>query len=295
MDWSSRVLPGVVRCTRHTPDGELEGSMSLRRIFPLALAGLLGFAASAQAQTTWHSIALSWTTPGDDSLTGLAAQFDLRYSTSPITVVNFASATRWLGTPTPAAPGTRQSVTVTGLSANTTYYFAIKTADEVPNWSGVSNVISRTTSAAPDTIRPAPLAIRVDAATDSTVTLGWNATGDDSLTGTAASYDIRYSTLPITAGNWATATGVSGAPAPAAPGTAQSHVVRGLSRQVTYYFAIRASDEAGNVSALSNVPSVTTPDTKPPAAIRDLAVGFVWFGWHSAGAIRPGSLGAPRS
>jgi hypothetical protein len=272
----------------------MEGSMSFRRIFPLALAGLLGFAAPAHAQTTWTSITLSWTTPGDDSLAGVAAQFDLRYSTSLITAANFSSATRWLGTPTPAASGTSQGVTVTGLSPNTTYYFAIKTADEVPNWSGVSNVILRTTLAAPDTIRPAPLAIRVDGATDTTATLGWNATGDDSLTGTAASYDIRYSTSPITAGNWAAATRVTGAPTPAAPGTPQSHLVRGLSRQGTYYFGIRVSDDAGNVSALSNVPSVTTPDTAPPAAIHDLAVGFVWLGWHSAGVIRPVSVRTQR-
>jgi hypothetical protein len=32
---------------------------------------------------------------------------------------------------------------VTGLNAGTTYYFAIKTADEVPNWSTISTSFHR--------------------------------------------------------------------------------------------------------------------------------------------------------
>jgi phosphodiesterase/alkaline phosphatase D-like protein len=106
---------------------------------------------------TATSVRLTWTTPGDDSLSGTASQFDVRYSTSAITAANFNNATRWTATPTPTAPGTNQSVTVTGLSPSTTYWFAIKTADEVPHWSAISNVISRTTLEAPDTIRPAAI------------------------------------------------------------------------------------------------------------------------------------------
>ena len=231
-------------------------------------------AGGAHAQSAWNSVALSWTTPGDDSLTGIASQFDLRYSTTPITAANFLSALRWGSMPVPAAPGTRQGVTVTGLSPGTTYYFAIKTADEVPNWSLISNVVSKTTTAAPDTIRPAPIAtLAVTGVTDSTATLGWTAVGDDSLTGTATAYNIRYSTSPITAANFSSATVVTGAPLPAAPGTSQSVVVHGLAREVKYYFAMTVIDKAGNVSALSNEPSATTPDTTPPAAIRDLTAG----------------------
>jgi hypothetical protein len=246
------------------------------------LAGLMGLAVAAEAQTTHNSVTLTWTTPGDDSLTGTAAQFDIRYSTAAITAANWASASQVTGEPAPAASGTRQSFTVTGLAPATTYYFAIKTADEVPNWSILSNVLSRTTLAAPDLTRPAALALAVTNATDSTVTLGWTATGDDSLTGTATAYDIRWSTAPITAANWASATQATGEPAPAAPGTAQSFVVRGLSRQVTYYFAAVVTDDAGNPSALSNVPSATTPDTMAPAGVRDLAASLVWMTWSAA-------------
>lgn len=241
----------------------------------------------AQAQQAWNSITLTWTTPGDDSLTSTASSFDIRYSTSPINSANFASATRWTsGVPAPTAPGSRQSVTITGLAAATTYYVAMKTADEVPNWANISNVVSRTTAAAPDGVRPAALTLGTSGATDSTVTLTWAATGDDSLTGTATSYDVRYSTSPITEANWASATTVTGEPTPGTPGSAQSYVVRSLSRQVTYYFAAKVSDESSNTSALSNVLQVTTPDTKPPAAITDLVLGLVWFDFT-------GSLAAP--
>ncbi len=244
-------------------------------------------AGEASAQQAWNSITLTWTTPGDDSLSGTASQFDIRYSTSPITVANFASATRWTtGVPAPTASGTRQSVTITGLTPATTYYVAMKTADEVPNWANLSNVISRTTAAAPDLVRPAVLAIGSSGATDSTVTLTWTAVGDDSLTGTASSYDIRYSTSPITEANWASATTVTGEPTPTAAGTSQNYTVRSLGRQVTYYFAAKVTDDSSNTSALSNVLQVTTPDTKPPAAITDLVLGLVWLRF-------PGSWAAP--
>ena len=248
--------------------------------------GVMVFSQEAHAQQAWNSVTLTWTTPGDDSLSGTASQFDIRYATSPITAANFLSATRWTtGVPAPAAPGTSQSVQVTGLSPSTTYYFAIKTGDEVPNWANVSNVVTKTTATAPDVIRPAALALSASALNDTSVTLAWTATGDDSLTGTATSYDVRYSTSPITAANFASATSVSGVPAPAVAGTAQSVTVRTLSRQVTYYFAAKVSDEAGNASALSNVPSATTPDTKAPAAITSLAVNLIQFPFLSSAVL----------
>ena len=251
-----------------------------------AFVTLVGVVSTAQAQTgAWNSVTLSWTTPGDDSLTGTASQFDIRYSTSTITTANFSSATRWTGAPVPAAPGTHQSTVVTGLSPATTYYFAMKTGDEVPNWSGLSNVVSKTTTAAPDTVRPAALAdVQITGTTETSFALRWTATGDDSLTGTATSYDVRYSTTPITNANWASATQATGEPTPLAAGSTQTWTLTGLTRQTTYYVAIKVIDEAGNASALSNSLSGTTPDLTAPAAVRDLAVGFVWFGWHTAHA-----------
>ncbi|NOT32619.1 MAG: hypothetical protein HOP12_00440 [Candidatus Eisenbacteria bacterium] len=250
-------------------------------VLSAALLSLAMSATTSMAQVTHNSVTLNWTTPGDDSLLGTASQFDIRFSTAQITAANFASATRWTtGVPAPAASGTNQSATVSGLSPNTTYWFAIKTADEVPNWAGLSNVLSRTTLAAPDLIRPAAIAnLAITNATERTLALGWAAVGDDSLTGTATTYDIRYSTAPITAANWGAATQVSGEPAPSAPGSNQTFTINNLNRQTTYYVAIRTTDDAGNASAISNVASATTPDQTAPSSISNLAVGFMGVVW----------------
>jgi hypothetical protein len=269
-----------------------EGFMSLSRSLRVATIVLaLGWASAARAQTTPTSVQVTWTAPGDDGSVGTATQYDLRYSTAAITATNFGSATRWNATPAPAAAGASQNVTVTGLAPTTTYYFAIKTADDAGNWSGISNIISKATPAAPDLTPPSMLAVSIASMTDSSATLDWTATGDDSTVGTATSYDVRYSTSPITGSNWATAAQATGEPAPAVAGTAQTFMVRSLSRQATYYFAVRVSDDAGNMSPLSNVPSGTTPDTKAPNAVTNLSANFLWLAWHSTRAALPRSFG----
>lgn len=222
-------------------------------------------AGSARAQVTATSVGLSWTAPGDDSLSGTAALYDLRMSTSPIDAGNFAAATPVGSPPAPLVAGTRQSKVITGLSRSTTYWFAIRTRDDAGNWSGLSNLVQATTLAGDDFVRPAPLVLATGTVTSSSVQLTWNAVGDDSLSGTATSYDVRRSSAPITEANWSSATTVPGVPAPAAPGTAQSVTASGLDRSSDLYFAAKVFDEEGNASALSNVVSVPRLlDSAPP-------------------------------
>ena len=86
------------------------------------------------------SLTLTWTAPGDDGLVGTASQYDIRYSTSAIdTEASWEGATVVSDPPTPQAPGSTETFTVTGISPGTRYYFALKTADEAPNWSDLSN------------------------------------------------------------------------------------------------------------------------------------------------------------
>jgi len=99
----------------------------------------------AASSPTLNSIDLSWTAPGDDVDTGTAVSYDIRYSTSTINDADWGSAVKVTGEPTPEVTGTPQSMTVTGLAPGTIYYFAIKSADEVPNISDISNISSNST------------------------------------------------------------------------------------------------------------------------------------------------------
>ncbi len=109
----------------------------------LALLALAPHAAMAQTTTT-TSVMLTWTATGDDGMTGQASRYDLRISTTAVgtdtlswwnaaTVVNMTGKV-------PSAPGTADSVSVPNLTPGTRYYAILKVGDEVPNWSGYSNV-----------------------------------------------------------------------------------------------------------------------------------------------------------
>lgn len=119
------------------------------RVDRMLRAALLG--AALMPAVAWaDSVSLSWTAPGDDGNTGRASAYELRYSQSPVAAADtaswWASATSIGALPAPRTAGTRESFVVVGLLPATTYYFGIRTADEVPNWSGYSNVAVKTTS-----------------------------------------------------------------------------------------------------------------------------------------------------
>jgi hypothetical protein len=99
----------------------------------------------AGPSTTLFSIALTWTAPGDNGTDGTAAAYDIRYSDALITEANFDSATQAGNAPAPTAGGTTQTFSITGLAQGTTYFVALKAADDASNWSGLSNVINATT------------------------------------------------------------------------------------------------------------------------------------------------------
>jgi len=231
----------------------------------------------ALSNATTNSLDLTWTAPGDDNGNGLADTYDIRYSTSTINDGNFGSATPISSEPDPTAPGTSQSITISGLSPNTTYYFAMKTSDEIPNTSVLSNVPSLATLPIPDTTAPAAVVnLALSNPTVNSITLTWTAPGDDGSTGTATTYDIRRSISPIGSDSeFNAATQLSGEPTPLIAGTVQTMTATGLTAGVTYYFAMKTSDEVPNVSSASNAPHLATlppPDTTAPATITNLAL-----------------------
>jgi len=253
------------------------GSSPARILLPLlAVLGALLLPHVAAGQTSPDStVMLLWTATGDDGSVGTASSYDLRYRTVGITGTDTLSwwnaATRVTGLPVPHASGATDSMRVRGLTPLTTYYFVLRVGDEVPNWSGYSNVAVKTTSG--DQTPPSAIAdLTVTGTTGTSVSLRWTAPGDDGAVGTAASYDIRYSTSAITTANWGSATQATGEPAPAVAGTQQTFTINGLTPSRTYYVAIRATDSSGNVAGISNVPTGITPDTVAPAPVHDLSM-----------------------
>ena len=231
---------------------------------PAAIANLLA------SNPTLNSALLSWTAPGDDINQGTANEYDIRYSTSYITEANWNSAIQVDGEPSPQTAGSPESFTITGLQSSTTYFFAIKTADEMQNWSGLSNITNTRTD---DEQNPPGAVVDLAASnpTENSITLNWTAPGDDGNQGTAAEYDVRYSTSMITEANWNIAIMISNEPTPQPAGSQESFVVDDLELSTTYYFALKTADEVFNLSALSNVAAGTTDNEHiAPAPIVNL-------------------------
>lgn len=87
------------------------------------------------------SITLAWTSPGDNYFDGQADHLEIRYSTSLLDEDNFESSEMVANIPDPYASGEEQQFTITGLQANTTYYFALRAHDEAGNTGSLSNVV----------------------------------------------------------------------------------------------------------------------------------------------------------
>ncbi|MBK6685765.1 MAG: discoidin domain-containing protein [Deltaproteobacteria bacterium] len=228
---------------------------------------------------------LFWTAPGDGE-TGTLASYELRASLAPITPSNFSQG-RLLTSTAPKAPGQPESLTVSGLDPEVVYYVALKTRDAAGNLSDLSNVASAATrDEAPARVNDL---VVIGGAGQTSVTLGFTAPGDDGAIGTVAAYDLRYSTNYLSAVNFDSATPVPNAPTPVSSGAPVTVVVSGLVPGTTYYFAMKARDERGNTSAMSNWVSTQTADTNPPSAIVDLsattgsAPGRVNLSWTAPG------------
>jgi parallel beta-helix repeat protein len=95
---------------------------------------------TASAGSQPGTVNLSWSATGDDSSVGTASAYIVRYANSIInSETAWGSAMDVPGEPTPGEPGSAENMVVSGLNSGTTYYFAVRTQDEIPNLSGLSN------------------------------------------------------------------------------------------------------------------------------------------------------------
>jgi hypothetical protein len=84
----------------------------------------------------------------------------------------------------------------------------------------------------------------------STAALGFTSPGDDLMCGAPAAYQIATSRRPIDESNFAAATRLAGAPAPAPAGTRRSYPIPSGAQR---YLAVRAIDEQGNVGRVASI------------------------------------------
>ncbi|HET9951497.1 MAG TPA: fibronectin type III domain-containing protein [Candidatus Eisenbacteria bacterium] len=118
------------------------------------LAGIVATGAPARAQSVdpYHSIGLQWTATGDDSTSGRATAYQLKYSTSDPASGSldtwWQNATSVPGNslPAPRNAGATDSTRVAGLSSGTTYFFVIRAVDDAANLSPYSNVATAATA-----------------------------------------------------------------------------------------------------------------------------------------------------
>ncbi len=138
----------------HNPDTDTDGLTDYQEFLastnplhdqvpPAAITNL------AAGSPTDNSVTLSWTAPGDNGNQRNATGYWVKYSTSgPINASNWAAATNYTQTWTPAKNGTSETRVISNLTPGTRYWFAVEAYDKAtpPNYGEVSNTASATTT-----------------------------------------------------------------------------------------------------------------------------------------------------
>jgi parallel beta-helix repeat protein len=142
----------------------------------------------------------------------------------------------------------------TDLEDGTTYYYLIKSQDEVPNISNISEIVSGIPM---DSVSPAtPKNVEASLGlVPNSVKLTWNANPEDDIKG----YTVYYARFPGLQYRWYSTIGLE-----------TTYYVFNLDDDTTYFFAIDAYDEVPNNSSLSNPATYTTMDRTAPMSPENL-------------------------
>lgn len=209
------------------------------------------------ASATTESVTLSWTAPAPTTGTSPVAAYDLRYTPYGQEDADFTTWTPAPSQPDPAAPGIAQQATVAGLTPAAPYAFRLRATVDGATWSAPSNLVIASADPALDLTPPSDVAdLTVLWSGGDRLMLQWTPAGDDGPHGSAAAYEIRSAPDPITPANWDAA-----APAAATPIPGGGRLRCSIDAPATagaLYVALRAVDDTGNRSGLSNVVSTAT-------------------------------------
>jgi hypothetical protein len=290
--WSAlRTTAGRTVCA-----GSLETSCldALDETRPAPVAGLVVGATAGR-----HSLLVRWSEAGDDSSSGIAARTRLVYSTSAVTEANFWSISDTLVTPAPEAPGTPECVAAVNLAQCSTYYFGLKTADDVGQWSALATTSGQTQCSGwaettciegLDVTPPAPAAdLEVGQTGRHSLLVQWSEVGDDGLSGLATRTRLAYSTSAVTEASFWSITDTLVTPVPEAPGTPECVLAENLTQCTTYYFGLETADEMGNWSELATTSGQTRCSGWAEALCEEGDL-LVQSGSGSAGWLLEGSL-----
>jgi chitodextrinase len=144
------------------------------------------------------------------------------------------------GVKTTGSPVAVTSVTDTGLSAGTTYTYAVKAIDSAGAEGAATNPVNATTTGTP--VIQAPTNVRIGAVSASSVTLSWTGAAG------ASGYGVFR----------AAAAGGPYAKANANLITGTTFTDAGLTGSTTYFYVVRSEDSAGGQSVPSPEVSATT-------------------------------------
>lgn len=255
------------RRTHPEPRGLAVAGRRLGSLLLVAVASLAGTASAAGAsaadttpptvpgpttvaEITETSVRLTWTASSDD--VGVVRYEVSMYHTDVVQLVR-----------TPI-----NEVEISGLRRSGTYGFSVRAVDAAGNSSYGNETLWITMPPGDNEPPTAPGRPEATALTSTSVTLTWSPSRDNVYVG-------RYEVVSITpAGN--TVVGTVPQHPPIGPTTRVGHLTPGT----TYTFAVRAVDDAGNVSALSESLTLTTPPEVAPACSVRYRVTNQWPGGY---------------
>jgi len=133
----------------------------------------------------------------------------------------------------------------------------LNSVDKLPSMAGITlsgGRLNAFRALENDSTPPAPVSDLTSSNNgSSSITLTWTAVGDDNNLGAASEYDLRYLKLPIDDTNFVNSTRVADVPMPKASGSTENLTIYNLDLSTTYYFAIKAIDNVGNLGQISNI------------------------------------------
>ena len=204
------------------------------------------------------TLAMRWTATGADGSVGRPHHYQLRASLLPISDANFATAASHADPPATGDAGAVEVATIATPVRNASWWVALRAVDEFGVVSPTSNLVQGRTL--PSRFPATVIDLRVMAATESSVTLQWTATGADEWIGRPDHYDLRAAPRRFGALDFESATLRRPHPATVDAGGVESATFDGLPTSASLWIGLRALDAAGYASQVSNVVEARTTD-----------------------------------